>query len=162
MTISRTICLGFIAAIAGGTLLLLMPLATSTGEWGNPLVALFTATSAVCVTGLSVVDVNKYFSFWGELTVMLLAQLGGLGYMTLTTFLMILIGRKFDLQQRFAIQESFDHRFAQGSNNLIKSVIATTLIFEVTGTIVLFFCFPSGLSSPPGPLVCRFPQRQCF
>lgn len=82
--------------------------------------------------------------------------------MTLTTFLMILIGRKFDLQQRFAIQESFDHRFAQGSNNLIKSVIATTLIFEVTGTIVLFFCFPSGLSSPPGPLVCRFPQRQCF
>ncbi|QHV00035.1 TrkH family potassium uptake protein [Synechocystis sp. CACIAM 05] len=141
MTISRTICLGFIAAIAGGTLLLLMPLATSTGEWGNPLVALFTATSAVCVTGLSVVDVNKYFSFWGELTVMLLAQLGGLGYMTLTTFLMILIGRKFDLQQRFAIQESFDHRFAQGSNNLIKSVIATTLIFEVTGTIILFFVF---------------------
>ncbi|MBD2654650.1 MULTISPECIES: TrkH family potassium uptake protein [Synechocystis] len=141
MTISRTICLGFIAAIAGGALLLLMPFATSTGEWGSPLVALFTSTSAVCVTGLSVVDVSKYFSFWGELTVMLLAQLGGLGYMTLTTFLMILIGRKFDLQQRFAIQESFDHRFAQGSNNLIKSVIATTLIFEITGAIILFGVF---------------------
>lgn len=141
MTISRTICLGFLTAIAVGTLLLFMPFATSTGEWGNLLVALFTATSAVCVTGLSVVDVSNYFSFWGELTVLLLAQLGGLGYMTLTTFLMILIGRKFDLQQRSAIQKSFDHRFTQGSNNLIKSVIATTLIFEIIGTICLFWVF---------------------
>ncbi len=141
MTISRTICLGFLSAIAIGTLLLTMPFATTDGHWGSLLVALFTSTSAVCVTGLSVVDVSKYFSFWGELTVLLLAQLGGLGYMTLTTFLMILIGRKFDLQQRFAIQESFDRPFVQGSNNLIKSVIATTLLFEVSGAIILFGVF---------------------
>ena len=141
MTISRTICLGFLAAIAIGTGLLMMPFAITEGHWGNFLVALFTATSAVCVTGLSVVDPSAYFSFWGELSIALLAQVGGLGYMTLTTFLMLIIGRKFDLQQRFAIQESFDRPFVQGSKNLIKSVIATTLLFEISGAIILFLVF---------------------
>ena len=58
--------------------------------------------------------------------------------MTITTILMLLIGRKFDLQQRFAIQESFDRPFIQGSRNLIKSVIATTLVFESLGSLLLF------------------------
>ncbi|MFM7576393.1 MAG: potassium transporter TrkG, partial [Microcystaceae cyanobacterium] len=68
-------------------------------------------------------------------------QIGGLGYMTMTTFLMLLIGRKFDLQQRFAIQESFDRPFLQGSRNLIKSIFATTLLFELTGTFFLTYKF---------------------
>lgn len=142
MTISRTICLGFIAVIAVGTLLLMMPFSTTNGQWGDFLVALFMSTSAVCVTGLAVVDPNTYFSFWGELILVLLVQVGGLGYMTMTTFLMLLIGRKFDLQQRFAIKESFDRPFLQGSSsNLIKSIIATTLIFELTGTFLLTYKF---------------------
>jgi trk system potassium uptake protein TrkH len=141
MTISRTICLGFIAVIAVGTLLLIFPFSTSDGSWNNPIVALFTSTSAVCVTGLSVVDAGTYFSFWGQLIIVLLAQVGGLGYMTLTTFLMLLIGRKFDLQQRFAIQESFDRPFLQGSQNLIKSILATTLIFEITGVFLMLYIF---------------------
>jgi len=148
MTISRTICLGFLSAIAFGTVLLMLPFATTEGHWGNLLVSIFTATSAVCVTGLSVVDPSSYFSFWGELCIALLAQVGGLGYMTLTTFLMLLIGRKFDLQQRLAIQESFDRPFVQGSNNLIKSVIATTLLFEISGTVVLFFVFVQDYPPP--------------
>ena len=138
MTISRTICLGFLAAIALGTGLFMLPISTADGSWGDFFVALFTATSAVCVTGLSVVDCSTYFSFWGQLTLLLLLQAGGLGYMTITTFLMLLIGRKFDLQQRFAIQESFDRPFIQGSRNLIKSVIATTLVFESLGSLLLF------------------------
>ena len=141
MTISRTICLGFIAVISVGTLLLMMPFSITEGHWGNFLVALFMSTSAVCVTGLAVVDPNTYFSFWGELVLVLLVQIGGLGYMTMTTFLMLLIGRKFDLQQRFAIQESFDRPFLQGSRNLVKSIIATTLIFELTGTFFLTYKF---------------------
>ena len=59
----------------------------------------------------------------------------------MTTFLMLLIGRKFDLQQRFAIQESFDRPFLQGSRNLVKSIIATTLIFELTGSFFLIYKF---------------------
>jgi len=141
MTISRTICLGFIAVISVGTLLLMMPFSITEGHWGSFLVALFMSTSAVCVTGLAVVDPNTYFSFWGELILVLLVQVGGLGYMTMTTFLMLLIGRKFDLQQRFAIQESFDRPFLQGSRNLVKSILATTLIFELTGTFFLTYKF---------------------
>jgi len=141
MTISRTICLGFLAVILTGSLLLMMPFSTTDGHWGNGLVALFMSTSAVCVTGLAVVDPNSYFSFWGELILLFLVQIGGLGYMTMTTFLMLLIGRKFDLQQRFAIQESFDRPFLQGSRNLIKSIFATTLLFELTGTFFLTYKF---------------------
>jgi trk system potassium uptake protein len=141
MTIARTICLGFVAIITVGTLLLMMPFSTVDGTWNDPIVALYTSTSAVCVTGLAVVDTGTYFSFWGQLFIALLAQVGGLGYMTMTTFLMLLLGRKFDLKQKFAIQESFDRPFLQGSNSLIMSILATTLIFEITGVFLLLIVF---------------------
>ena len=141
MTIARTICLGFLALIAIGTLLLMMPFATTTGTWNNFIVALFTSTSAVCVTGLAVVDTGGDFSFWGQLTILFLIQVGGLGYMMTTTFLILLLGRKFDLRQKFAIQESFDRPFLQGSTNLVRSIIATTLIFELTGIFLLLPTF---------------------
>ncbi|MGF1542434.1 MAG: TrkH family potassium uptake protein [Pleurocapsa sp.] len=141
MTIARTICLGFFALIVVGTLLLMMPFATADGSWNNFIVALFTSTSAVCVTGLAVVDTGSDFSFWGQLTIVFLIQVGGLGYMMTTTFLMLLLGRKFDLRQKFAIQESFDRPFLQGSSNLVRSIIATTLIFEITGIFLLLGTF---------------------
>lgn len=143
MTIARTICLGFFALIVIGTLLLMMPFATVSGTWNSFIVALFTSTSAVCVTGLAVVDTGSDFSFWGQLTILLLIQVGGLGYMMTTTFLILLLGRKFDLRQKFAIQESFDRPFLQGSNNLVRSIIATTLIFEITGIFLLLRTFVS-------------------
>ena len=148
MSIARTICLGFVGAIALGTLLLLLPFATTSNTGHNPLIALFTATSAICVTGLAVVDTGTHFSFWGQLTILLLIQIGGLGYMTLTTFLMLLLGRRFDLRQKFAIQESFDRPFLLGSQNLIRSIFATTLICEITGIFLLIkpFAQDYGLS----------------
>jgi len=141
MNIARTICLGFLAAIAVGTILLMMPFSTSDGSWPGPIVALFTATSAVCVTGLAVVDTGSYFSFTGQLFILLLIQIGGLGYMTINSFLMLLIGRRLDLRQKLAIQDSFDRPFLQGSNNLVRSILATTLIFELTGALLLIYFF---------------------
>ncbi|MFM7371049.1 MAG: ATPase, partial [Sphaerospermopsis kisseleviana] len=79
MTAARTICLGFLTVILAGTILLMMPFSTSNGTWNDPIVALFTSTSAVCVTGLAVVDTGTDFSFWGQLFILLLAQIGGLG-----------------------------------------------------------------------------------
>ena len=96
MTIARTICLGFLTVITIGTLLLLMPFATIDGTWNDPIVALFTSTSAVCVTGLIVVDTGSYFSFWGQIIILFLISIGGLGYMMITTFLMLLMGKKLD------------------------------------------------------------------
>ncbi|BAY44420.1 TrkH family potassium uptake protein [Scytonema sp. HK-05] len=127
--------------VAIGTILLMMPFSTSSGTWNDLIVALFTSTSAVCVTGLSVVDPGTYFSFWGQLFIALLVQIGGLGYMTTTTFLILLIGRKFDLKQKIAIQQSLDRPGMHGSTQIIRSIIATTLIFEITGVFLLLPAF---------------------
>lgn len=141
MTVSRTICLGFIAVIAVGALLLLMPFSTSDGTWSDPITALFTSTSAVCVTGLSVVDVGKYYSFWGQFFLVLLVQVGGLGYMTATTFLLLLLGRRFGLKDKIAIQQSLDKSGLDGVVQLVQSILATTILFELTGVFLLMPVF---------------------
>jgi trk system potassium uptake protein TrkH len=141
MTVPRTICLGFFAVITVGAFLLMLPISTSDGSWSNPITALFTSTSAVCVTGLSVVDVGKFYSFWGQLFLVLLVQIGGLGYMTATTFLLLLLGRKFGLRDKIAIQQSLDQSGLAGVVQLVRSIIATTAIFELTGVFVLLLVF---------------------
>jgi trk system potassium uptake protein TrkH len=141
MTVSRTICLGFLTVISIGTILLTLPFASSDGSWSNPIVSLFTATSSVCVTGLSVVDVGKYYSFWGQLILVCLVQIGGLGYMTATTFLILLIGRRLGLRDKIAIQQSLDQAGLAGGGDLVKSIIAMTCIFEITGIFFLLFVF---------------------
>lgn len=141
MTVSRTICLGFLAVITVGTILLMMPFSLTSGTWNDLIVALFTATSAVCVTGLGVVDTGTYFSFWGQLFIILLVQVGGLGYMTTTTFLILLLGRRFDLRHKVAIQQALDRPGMQGSAQVIRSIISMTLIFEITGIFLLMPVF---------------------
>lgn len=143
MTIARTICLGFITVILVGSLFLTMPFSLNSGEWGSFVTALFTSTSAVCVTGLIVEDTGTYYSFWGQLVIVFLISVGGLGYMTTTTFLILIIGKKFDLHHKFAIKDSFDRPFVQGSRSLIQSIVATTCLFELLGIIFLFnFFYP--------------------
>lgn len=141
MTLPRTISLGFLAVITVGTILLTLPISGTSGTWNSPLVALFTSTSAVCVTGLNVIDPGTYFSFWGQLFIVLLIQVGGLGYMTMTTLLVLILGRRIDYSQKQAIQDSFDRPFLQGSKNLIISIVATTLIFELTAAFGLTIVF---------------------
>lgn len=141
MTVSRTICLGFIAVILTGTLLLMLPFSTTSGQWNDPIVALFTSTSAVCVTGHVVVDTATHFSRFGQLAIALLIQIGGLGYMTVTTFLLLLLGRRFGLKDKIAIQQALDRRALQGSSEILKSIIATTLVFELTGAFLLLLVF---------------------
>ncbi|HEY9692741.1 MAG TPA: TrkH family potassium uptake protein [Oculatellaceae cyanobacterium] len=141
MTVSRTICLGFLSLIAVGTFLLLLPFSGTSGNWNDPLVALFTATSCVCVTGLGVVDAGTYFSFWGQFVMVALVQIGGLGYMTATTFLLLLIGARFSLRDKIAIQQSLDRSSIYGSDQVLRSIIATTLIFELTGIFLLLPVF---------------------
>jgi trk system potassium uptake protein len=141
MTVSRTICLGFVAVIIIGTLLLMLPISTADGSWNNLIIALFTATSAVCVTGHIVVDTATYFSTWGHIFILALVQIGGLGYMTATTFLLLLLGRRFGLRDKVAIQQALDREGIYGVTGVIRSIIATTMIFEITGIFLLLFVF---------------------
>ncbi len=145
LTPARTVCLGFLAVIVLGTLLLAMPFSLQTGTWGNPLTALFTATSAVCVTGLSVVDVGTFYSPLGQGILALLFQVGGLGYMTATTLLLILIGQKFSLRHKLTLQQSLDLQSLTGGRQLVQSIVAATLVLELTGTFLLLVPFQSRL-----------------
>ncbi len=141
MTPARTICLGFLTVITVGAILLMLPISLTNHQWSDPITALFISTSAVCVTGLSVVDVGKYYSFFGEFVVALLAQIGGLGYMTATTFLLLILGRRFGLKDKLALQQSLDMPGISGVLQLVKSIIGATLLFELTGAFLLLGAF---------------------
>jgi trk system potassium uptake protein TrkH len=137
MTVPRTICAGFLMLIVIGTGLLLLPFATASGQWNDPIVALFTATSAVCVTGLIVVDTGSYYSPIGQFIILLLIQVGGLGYMTATTLLLLLLKRRLRLKDRLAVQKSMDMPELSGTRTLIFSILSMTLLFELTGAFCL-------------------------
>ncbi|NEQ42563.1 MAG: ATPase [Leptolyngbya sp. SIOISBB] len=137
MTVPRTICAGFLMLIAVGSVLLWLPLATASGQWNDPIVALFTATSAVCVTGLIVVDTGSYYSPLGQFIILLLIQVGGLGYMTATTLLLLVLKRRLRLKERLAVQQSMDTPELSGTRTLIVSIISMTLIIELTGAFCL-------------------------
>jgi trk system potassium uptake protein TrkH len=128
---------GFLALIAIGTMLLVLPVA---GPAGGPLTlveALFTATSAVCVTGLIVVDTPNDLSLFGQLVVLALIQLGGLGYMTLTTAVAVSLGRRITLQERLALQEALHVETLEGLLPFSMRVLKLTLVFEAAGAVVL-------------------------
>lgn len=141
MTIPRTVCLGFLAVILIGAVLLELPLSLTSGQWGDPINALFISTSAVCVTGLATVDVGTYYTGFGQFIVMLLAQVGGLGYMTVNTFLLLLLGQRFRLREKVAIQQTLDLPGIEGAKQLIQSIIGLTLLIELTGAFLLMFQF---------------------
>ncbi|MEB3341407.1 TrkH family potassium uptake protein [Okeania sp.] len=141
MSVSRTICQGFIIVITFGTILLMLPISMSNGNWSHPVTALFTATSAVCVTGLSVVNVGEYYSFWGQLFLLFLVQIGAFGYMTATTILLLLLGHKFRLKEKIALQQSLEQVGLAGVEGLIKSILVTTIVLEFTGIFLLMLVF---------------------
>lgn len=141
MTVPRTICLGFLAVIAIGTFFLWMDDTIYHGSFGNPITALFIATSAVCVTGLSVVDVREFYSFWGQLYLVSLVEIGALGYMTANTILLLLIGRKFGLRDKLALQKSLDTAGMAGVMPLLRSIMATMALFQITGILLLMIVF---------------------
>ncbi len=84
---AATIVLSFAAIIAVGAVLLIMPFSSADGSFTNPLTAVFTATSATCVTGLVLVDTGTYWSVFGQIVILLMIQIGGLGFVTLVSFL---------------------------------------------------------------------------
>lgn len=135
---SQTICAFFALAIAIGAFLLWLP--WSQVEWQpghSSLVALFTATSAVCVTGLAVVDTGSYFTPFGQLIILILIQLGGLGYMAATSFLVLLVGR-VSLRDRMTTQEAVGNTLGQGGvRRFALSIILMTVIFEGLGALGL-------------------------
>jgi len=123
--------------IAIGTLLLTLPVASETGQPVSVVDALFTATSATAVTGLTTVDTPTTYSLFGELVILALIQTGGLGFMTLSTLIALLLGKRITMKERLIMQEAFNQLTVAGVVRLSRYVLGFTLLTESAGGLLL-------------------------
>ncbi|HHV81878.1 TPA: Trk family potassium uptake protein [bacterium] len=137
----RFIVLSFLLIILVGTFFLMLPVSSQSGKFTDPITALFTATSATCVTGLVVVDTGTYWSLFGQIVILLLIQLGGISYMTLLSFLALLLRRQVVLHERIILQETLNSWSIRGVMKLARVVLYTVVFFEGLGALLLFFVF---------------------
>ncbi len=141
LTTTRVIALGFAAVILIGSVLLILPCSVREGVNVRYIDALYTSTSAVCVTGLIAVDVGTAFTPLGQFFLAALIQVGGLGVTTVGAFIIIAVGKKINLRGRNLIQEASNLDSGKGIIKFIKSVILTTVIFELIGAVLSFIVF---------------------
>ncbi len=131
----------FIALICIGTILLMLPISNNSGKFFPFVHALFTATSAVCVTGLVVADTLTQFTFFGQLVIITLIQCGGLGLMTFATLMFIFIGKKITLKDRLVLQEAYGDNNLTGLLKLTQNIMKLTFAIEFFGAFVLSLFF---------------------
>ena len=148
----RMMALGFAAVIAAGTILLRMPFANAPGSVLSWIDALFTATSATCVTGLTVVNISEQLSTAGQIIVLSMIQLGGLGITTLSTFMLILAGKRLSMQNEFSMMDAYGLKKVEGVKPLILWTIGMTLAMEMLCALSLLNCYLHPLSGEAYPL----------
>ena len=137
MNPARVLILGFLILIGIGTLLLMIPAATQDRHHLSFVDALFEATSAVCVTGLVVVDTQTTFTTFGQMILMVLIQIGGLGFMIFSVLIALLLGKNIGLRNRLRIHETYNQLSLDGMIKLVKFILLFTLSVEALGTIAL-------------------------
>jgi trk system potassium uptake protein TrkH len=133
---AQVLVLSFTGLVLSGAVLLRLPISAAR-EPLSFLDALFTATSAVCVTGLIVVDTPNDLTVFGQLVILLLIQLGGLGYMAVTTVVGVALGRQLSLHERLTLQEALNVHTMEGLVRFVLTVLKLTLAFELTATVIL-------------------------
>lgn len=131
------IVLGFLLVILIGTFLLCLPISNKSGNWLSFVDSFFTSISAVCVTGLGVVDLAVTFTLFGQIVILLLIQIGGLGIVTLSTMLFLIVGKRIGYKKRITIQESLNQDRTQGVVKSVIKILIITLTVELIGFICL-------------------------
>ncbi len=135
----HVIILGFLLVIVLGAIVLLLPVSTIKGTL-SPIDALFMSTSAVCVTGLSVVSLSK-LTLVGQLTILFLIQIGGLGYMSVTSFILLIFKKKLSYEDKFALKESLSYPTMHDLIGFFKRILVFVLLCEIVGAILLSIVF---------------------
>lgn len=138
---SQIIILGFAVVILTGSVFLMIPAATKDGQGAAFADALFTATSAVCVTGLVVQDTASYWTVFGQAVILLLIQIGGMGVVTVAVAVFAASGKRISLKQRSTMQEAISAHKMGGIVKLTGFIIKLTAIFELTGAVLMFPVF---------------------
>lgn len=135
------VMIGFALIILAGAFLLMLPISNRNGEWLSPLSALFTATSATCVTGLTVGDPYTMFTFFGQLVILLMIQVGGLGFMSLAMILMMTFKKAISFSERIMLSSSLGLSSAGGILSFVRLVVGGTFAVEGAGALLLSFYF---------------------
>lgn len=141
LTPAQVLTIWYLSAIIIGTILLSLPVASAPGRRIGILDALFTSTSATCVTGLIVVNTAEHWSLFGKIVIMLLIQFGGIGLMTASTLFAVLLGKRISLKTRLIIKEEINSLQLSGIIRLTLDIFYLTFTFEVLGAILLFLRF---------------------
>ena len=137
----QIIALVFLAIILLGSALLCLPAASKRGTPTDFLTSLFTATSATCVTGLVRVDTGTYWSGFGQAVILVMIQIGGLGFMTIASIFFFALRRKIGLRQRLVLAQALSFDQISGVVGLVKNVLLGTLAVEGTGALILMLRF---------------------
>ena len=140
-TTTQLILLSFLIAIVTGSLLLMLPISSATGQSVAYVDALFTATTAVCVTGLVTLPTVSSWSFFGQFILLILIQIGGLGIITIMSGLMISLHKKMGMKERILIQDAFNLNTMSGMIRFIKKVLFGTFIVEAIGAVLYMLVF---------------------
>ena len=138
---AQIIVIGFAGFILLGAILLNLPISAASGHSIGFLDAFFTSTSAVCVTGLSVIEVGVVLSPFGQVVLLLLIQIGGLGFMITTSFIFMLIGKRITLKERMVLRESLNEASLSGIVRMARNILFVTLIIESIGILLLMIRF---------------------
>ena len=138
---SLYLALGFLSVILIGSFLLFLPISSKNGIFSSYLECLFVATSNVCVTGLTTVNTATHWSTFGHIVIIVLIQIGGLGFMTMATLMAIILGKKITLSSRLVIKEQLSTDNMMGLVKLIKYVLLSTFLIEIIGAIILSTVF---------------------
>ncbi|MFC5826392.1 TrkH family potassium uptake protein [Nonomuraea insulae] len=141
---AQVVVAGFSLAVAVGTALLALPISTATGESAGWAAALFTSTSAVCVTGLAIVDTESHWSMFGEMVIAGLVQVGGLGIMTMATVFTLLVSRRLGLRARIVVQAETKTLSMSDVRQVIRKVVLFSLFCEAVAATVLTARFMIG------------------
>lgn len=139
----------FLGVIIVGAFLLMLPVSTTSNQSMNFIDAIFTSTSATCVTGLIVEDTGSYFSYFGQIVILLLIQIGGLGLMTISTAFALFFGQKLTVKIESVMQNVMGETSRLNLFQLLKYIMGITLFFELIGAIFLFFTFKGLYPSIP-------------
>lgn len=141
LTRTQWIAVGFFIIILCGTSLLMLPVSSRETSWTDPLSALFTATSATCVTGLAVVDTYQHWSLFGQLVILLMIQIGGLGFVIIGVTILLLMGRRIGLADRGLLKDSVNTVELGGIVRLAKLIVKGTLWIEGIGAVLFSLRF---------------------
>lgn len=133
----QILSLGFLIVICLGAIILSMPISSASGESTNVLDAAFTATSAVCVTGLVTLNTSTHWSIFGQTVIMILIEIGGLGFMSFGTFFAILLKKKITLKNRLVMQEAMNTFSIQGLVKMVRYVFGFTFVVQLVGALLL-------------------------